>query len=228
MKIKGLIIFITTIFIVFVIYLSFLDRKVYYLVLGDYLNNNSNNSYTYLVKKQLVDENRLETYITEFQQDDARVTDLLNQIEDNKTISYKGKQKTLKNALIKADLVILSIGSNDLFYRLDNNPDLNEGLYDKADEILNDLDQLFELLKEYCKEDILFISFYNPYNSEYDELIAYMNDKLNKMTEKYGIYLVNITNCTTNNIKLSKKENICVYEKIKDQLKISLYERKFD
>lgn len=230
MKLKVLLILVITIFVVFVIYLSNIDNKIYYLTLGDYLVTDDNkDSYTNLIKDDLDKIRKLEIYVTGFNKNSARITDLLNDIESNKKITIKDKEKTLKNALIKADFTIVSIGSNDLFYELESNPKLTENLYDKADQILEDSRKIYELLRKYCKEDIFVTGFYNQYDIEYDELIEYMNTKLEKMLEQQDITYIDIQNCidkpkTQQKFVLTKEENQCIAVKISKRMKTELFE----
>ena len=80
------------------------------------------------------------------------------------------KKKSIKNALIKADLVTLSIGMNDFLYKmnLDVEEFSMEELYDYVDEMSEDTDTLLRLLREYCKEDIMMTNYYVPRNLNSD------------------------------------------------------------
>lgn len=203
MKLKTVLVLSLTLFVVFIIYLSHIDKKVYYVTLGDYqalgLTNEGEITYGYTdyLKDILEKENKLETYIIGYAQDDARITDLMNDIEQNKKIQIKNKTQTLKNALIKADLVTLSIGMNDLFYKIGVNPDLqslnyNE-IYYHVDEMMEDMESLFELLREYCKEDIIMTNFYNSidiHNQQLNEVLSYANKRLDELADTYQISVV--------------------------------------
>lgn len=229
MKLRVLLVLSITSFIVFMIYLSTIDTKVYYLALGDYLVEKNSKGYAELVKEELKSKNKLETYIYDFTIGDARVTDIINQIEQNKTIFVKNKEKTIKNALIKADFVLLSVGSNDLFYKLDKGPMLTDELYDRVDQILEDSEKLYTLIREYCKEDIFVTGFYNPYSSDYDELIHYANERLQKILIEKDITYIDINSCINQTperleVELTNIENKCVFQNIKREMKINLFE----
>ena len=205
MKLKTALVLALTLFIVFVIYLSHIDKKVYYVALGDYqalgLTNEGIITYGYTdyLKDSLKKENKLETYIIGYAKDNARITDIIHDIEKNKKIQINDKTQTLKNALIKADLVTLSVGMNDLFYKIGVNPDLqtlnyNE-VYYHVDEMMEDLEQLFELLREYCKEDIIMTGFYNPIdisNEKLNEILVYVNTRLEETADMYQISILSI------------------------------------
>ena len=117
MKWKALIFLALTFLIVFIIYLTTLDRKVYYLNLGDEIAGGDSN-YGEWIKDYFKSKGKLEKYVSEFIEEDYRTTDLIHAIEDNRKVYSNGMNITLKNALIKADLVTLSIGSNDIYYKI--------------------------------------------------------------------------------------------------------------
>lgn len=238
MKLKTALVLALILFIVFVIYLSHIDKKVYYVALGDYqalgLTNEGIITYGYTdyLKDSLKKENKLETYIIGYAKDNARITDIIHDIEQNKKIQINDKTQTLKNALIKADLVTLSVGMNDLFYKIGVNPDLqtlnyNE-VYYHVDEMMEDLEQLFELLREYCKEDIIMTGFYNPIdisNEKLNEILVYTNTRLEETADMYQISIVSINsffedrNGQIQSIYPSKEE----YQKISETINEMMY-----
>ena len=238
MKLKTALVLALILFIVFVIYLSHIDKKVYYVALGDYqalgLTNEGIITYGYTdyLKDSLKKENKLETYIIGYAKDNARITDIIHDIEKNKKIQINDKTQTLKNALIKADLVTLSVGMNDLFYKIGVNPDLqtlnyNE-VYYHVDEMMEDLEQLFELLREYCKEDIIMTGFYNPIdisNEKLNEILVYVNTRLEETADMYQISIVSINsffedrNGQIQSIYPSKEE----YQKISETMNEMMY-----
>ena len=126
MKLKGLLVGSCAIFFIFLIYLTTLDKKVYYVALGDFLAKGiGDNQYSEEIQQNLEKKGKLEKYVEEFMRDDMRTTDYIKMIEENETRQVEGKTQTLKNALIKADLLTLSIGNNDLLYGL--------GMYNSED-----------------------------------------------------------------------------------------------
>lgn len=189
---------------VFLIYLTTTDKKVYYLALGDSLAsgvtpyNGYDYGYTDYIKDYLKDKKVLETYINEFAVSGYRSTDLYRDIIDNKSVSVDNKNVTLKNALIKADLVTISIGANDLFgkssaFTLIQNSE--EEIYKYVSEIMVDVDNLFKLIRKYCKEDIILVGYYNPLPKNInieksDKIFNYVNSKYEELSNKYGIYYV--------------------------------------
>ena len=217
MKIKTLLITGIIIIFVFLIYLSTIDTKVYYLNLSDSYSSEEPNYSSYF-NDYLKENKKLEKYISEFNINDYRITDLTRMIEDNKKIKINDSEQTIKNALIKADLLTFSIGMNDINYKI-GNASINE-LYDYSDEILKDAEILFIILREYCKEDIIMLNYYNIYESEYDEIFNYINSKLDEIASEYNIKVIDLNNIVSNksikNKNISLKEHEIIFNKLVD------------
>lgn len=206
---KLLIGFIITAIIIMIIFSITKDRKIYYLSLGDSLaagqtpNNKIEESYGDYVAQYLKDRKVLEFYTKAYAKSGYRSIDLLNDLKTNKKITIGNKEITLKHALIKADLVTLSIGSNDLFYKLNigNEFDLNEydDIYAYVDEAINDVNKLLYELRKSCKEQIMVFGFYNPFTNYSSSLanmvepiIDYANAKMEELVRKYDMTFVDI------------------------------------
>lgn len=202
MKLKKIFIIAVLLLSVFLIYLTTMDKKIYYLALGDSLSlGNEKENYPNYIKQYLEKQNLLEEYRSEFIEDDLRITDLIKNIEDNKKVKVNGKEKTIKNALIKADLVTISIGNEELFYKIKT--EKGEELYNYIDEMMNDMNQLFTLVREYCKEDIFILGYANSFSTENVQYVKYANEKLEKLSQKYNMIYVSLEEIgkDKNNIK---------------------------
>lgn len=187
MKLKTIFTLIIIIFLVFIIYCFNLDKKIYYVNISD-LEFKKVTSYNELLSQRLEKDNRLEKYINNFTDKDYRVTDLIRDIEINKTIKIKEKEQTIQNALIKSDILTIKMGDNELNYKIDNS-EINE-LFEYSDTLLSDLQQLFELLRKYSKENIYFIGYYNNHSDYYKEIYDYLNLKIEDMCEDYEITFI--------------------------------------
>lgn len=205
MKLKTIIVLLCIIFTIFFIYLTTLDRKVYYLSIGDYIITGMDEKFTWNQKivNELKKKKKFEVYINEFSNMNLRTTDLIYQIKNNEKKMVNGEEKSIKNALIKADLVTLSIGMNDFLYKmnLDVEEFSMEELYDYVDEMSEDTDILLRLLREYCKEDIMMTNYYVPRNMNSDKankMIYYANKRLESMAEAYQIEIIDLSTYTVN------------------------------
>ena len=182
---------------IFLIYLTTIDKKVYYVSLGDEISLGMTKegyyekSYSIYIKEYLEEKNKLETFIDDYATQGYRITDLINDINNNKEVEETNK--TIKNALIKSDLITLSIGTNDIISKINTEKTLTKidynRLYKNIDEIIEDLDKLLKLMREYCKEDIILIGIdINTEDEKLTQIINYANEKFKGTSEKYRIY----------------------------------------
>jgi len=186
------------ILIVCMIYIGFRDNKVYYLTLGDGLSLGTtpyggvDYGFSDYVRDFLEEEGILETFVNQFSVANYRTTDLLRDIKDNVKREIDGKERTIQHVLIKADLVTLSIGFNDLLLNMNFSSDFTLREFErKFDGIVDDLTELFELLRHYCKEKIIMIGFFDPTsNPELTDLFTYINSKVKTIANDFNIIYI--------------------------------------
>ena len=174
---------------IFLIYLCNLDHKVYYLSLNGFTKNNNIDDYSIYIKNYLKEKGVLEIYIPDYSKENMKTIDLINNINENKKIEKDGKEITFKNALIKADLVTLSFSSRDIINRLDSH-----NIYDYIDDLNNDLNKLLKTMREYCKEDIILVGYYNPYpdNQKSTKIFNYLNKRYQETSLDYKVTYINL------------------------------------
>ena len=195
MKIKKILFVVVIVLLVFLVYKVFLDNQIYYLN----LNTISNDDYSKYYKETLEQNDKLEYYNNDYNVEDYRITDLIRFINENTEIVVNGKKQTINHALIKADIITVWVGMNELSYKI-NTEDIQE-LYRYSDTILMDLEELFLLLRKFSKEKIIFMNFYNPGNSKYDEVISYLNSKMNAIAIEYGIDVLDVSHIVKSKIE---------------------------
>ena len=167
-----------TILLVFIIYLFNIDKKTYYLVLGEKDKN------TLFIKNYLKEKEVLEKYNTNYANSKDRITDIYNKIINNS----KSKQNTIKNSLIKADLLTLKINIDDIYEKINDSSVTKEEIYNYIDELTKDFEQLLKIIRNYCKENIFFIGF----NIDNKQINNYLNKKFKEKCKNYDIiYLKN-------------------------------------
>ncbi len=184
---------------VFLIYLGFKDKDIYYLSLGDSLANGMNTygtndyGYTDYVIDFLKSEGKLDNFVN-LAKNNNRSIDIIKEIEENIKITVEGKERTLQNALIKADVVTISIGMNDLFSNITFNNDFGiNDLYDKFDEVTADIEKLFKLIRDYCKKEVMYIGIHNYLGEEeLNEFFDYANVRMKNIAENYNIKYIDI------------------------------------
>lgn len=186
--------------VIFLIYLANMDKKVYYVALGDslereYVSNEEVYGYSYYIKNYLKKDDLLERYSDDFAKADTRITDIIKDINNNTKITTNKGSFSLKNALIKADLITVNISSNDVFNKLKGNNIVYNDVYDYIDDLAYDLDNLFKLMREYCKEDIVMVGPYNPFSDSSDKLdvYEYFNEKYKDVCGEYDIIYVDLS-----------------------------------
>lgn len=186
--------------VIFLIYLANMDKKVYYVALGDslereYVSNEEVYGYSYYIKNYLKKDDLLERYSDDFAKADTRITDIIKDINNNTKITTNKGSFSLKNALIKADLITVNISSNDVLNKLKGNNIVYNDVYDYIDDLAYDLDNLFKLMREYCKEDIVMVGPYNPFSDSSDKLdvYEYFNEKYKDVCGEYDIIYVDLS-----------------------------------
>lgn len=194
MKIKVFLSIIIIIFIVFLIYVfNFKEDKYYFNIMDK--------EYNYKTYNEMIRENiDLKTYVN-YTENDYRITDLIRDIKDNKVIN----NKKIQNILIKANIVTLMMGNNELDYKI-KNIDMTE-LFEYSNSLLDDIDILFDLIRKYCKEKIYFIGFYNS-DDYYEEIYRYINLRIKDMCSHYNIIYIERNDIFNSN------ENTNIYKKI--------------
>lgn len=183
---KKIIITIAVTLTVLYIYQIFKDDKIYYVNIGD--NLLTDKSYAYFIVKEF--DGELEEYNSSFTNQKYQTTDLINAFEDNLKID----NKTIKNLVIKADIVTISVGNNDI--------DRKNLTKEYIDEVISDIDILLKLVKKWCKEKVVLIGLNNEYanlklknkakeyNFIYIDIYSYSSlykdeDKINILGQKY-------------------------------------------
>ncbi|MBE6138608.1 MAG: SGNH/GDSL hydrolase family protein [Firmicutes bacterium] len=199
---KKILLLLTITTAIFIIYITTRDQKVYYLALGDDITTlgiKEGTGFPNYVNKYLEYYDKSEIFVKEYAEESYRITDLITDINNNKKTIIANRENTIKNALIKADLVTLSVGMNDLTSKI-NSQTLTDkanyqNLYDSADEISKDLEELLLLIKNLCKEDIYLIGLYYPYqikNQSLNNVFSYLNKRFKEVAAAYQVHYIDI------------------------------------
>jgi len=203
MKKKTILILFLIVLIIFMIYLKTKDVSVYYVNFIDSKLSFDTKYSSYIVNK-LKEEEKLEEFI-EFEYEDYRITDFTKAIRDNSYIYINDKKHTIQNALIKADLLTLNIGNNDIEYGLLK--ETEEDIYNYLDTLLLDLDTLLKEIKKYTKEQIMLIGYYD-FEKEKEKYVEYFSLKVEKICNKIGIKYINDKKINSGNVNLDISNHI--------------------
>ena len=205
---KKIFCFLIICLLIYTIYYFNHTDKITYISLGDFLsvgidsNGNTNYGYSNYLANYLKEKDLLKDYNNSFSTSGTRIIDLKNKLETNQTIKKNGKSLSLKKCLREADLVTLSIGTDDILTSITLSTVSVENLSNKeitnmVDKTINELDTLFKELRKYAKNDIIFIGFYNPLEEEtltIERLYTYLITKTKDLCKAYDIEYLDIYN----------------------------------
>ena len=205
-KTKKLILLITILLSVIIIYILNIDKKIYYVALGDSLAAGQNPynqigyGYSDYISNYLKENNILQYYTKEYAQSGYRISDIEKDINENKKININGEDQGIKEILRKTDLITLSIGANDLFSKINVsivNDSSNLNIY--IDETLTKLDKLITNIKRYFKKEMILIGYYNPLAAtssehcrELEPIFIKINNGMKNIAKKHNIHYIEI------------------------------------
>ncbi len=135
------------------------DNNLYIVSIGDNVANISNVDNTYINK-------------------DYHITDLLNIIKYNQE---NNNQISIHRLLNKADILIISIGMNDIYYKLNNN---HKEIYTYLNNIINNYEEILNEISKYNYNQVYILGYYNITNKNND-IFTYINYKLKQITNSY-------------------------------------------
>ena len=143
-------------------------------------------------------------YNYEFTNKDYRIIDLLNIIKYNQELSKNEKKISIHQLLKASDILIISIGMNDIDYKL---YDDTKEIYTYLNTMISNYEILLKEINHYTYKQVFIIGYYNLTNKNND-IYTYVNYKLKVLTEKYHYTFIDTNKLLNNNsIYLEKKDN---------------------
>lgn len=199
------------------IYNKTVDGKFYYLAIGDSLARGTNEygvaSYGYNdhIKDYLYKEQKLKEYNKVFTNDDYRITDILKILEYNE----KKDGYSLNRLVKQADILTISLGMNEIYYKLERN---NQNIYTYIDNMINNYSALMSYINKFHHEYVFVLGYYNTLGENQD-IFNYANYKLKELCDDYDITYIDLSALLDNNpLYLIQKQtflpNAKGYEKI--------------
>lgn len=165
------------------------DRTLDVISIGDDIASNP-----YLKKEN-------SKYNTDFINKDYRINDLLNIIKYNEELTINDKEISIHQQLKKADILIISIGMNDIYYKLNDN---SKEIYSYLNNILNSYEEILNEISKYDYKAVYILNYYNTSN-KYNDLFVYTNYKLNKIANNYHYNYLDIAKILNNRSEFYKK-----------------------
>ena len=176
------------------------DNTLYYLNIGDGIamgindNNALSEGYSIKLKNYLEDTNHLEDYNDSFTNKDYRITDVLRSIKYHDKIVINNDEATINELLKKADIITISLGMNELYYKLLLN---NDNIYSYVDAMMEDMKLLLKEVDRYNHKKVFVLGYYNTLNNN-DDIFTYVNFSLKDIVEQQGFDFISIDNIINN------------------------------
>ena len=143
---------------------------------------------------------KIKKYNLEFTSNDLKINDLLNMLKSNYENDITPK---LHQTLKKSDIIILSIGLNDIYYKLNDN---TKEIYTYLNNIINTYEEILKEISKYNYQKVFVLGYYNITNNNND-LFNYINYKLQKMSQEYNYIYLDLNKIIYNNSVYFKKNN---------------------
>lgn len=203
---KGILILILFLSCYFIYNITKND-KIYYLTIGDYLsketseNGNIVPGYSTYIKEYLEKNNKLKGYNSTFTNKDYRIIDIAKALEYNEK-----KQNMSLNYLIKeSDLITISLGMNELYYKLEKD---TYNIYTYIDEMINNYEKILTYIDSFPSKKVFILGYYNVLEKN-DDIFNYANYKLKQLCNKHNYIYLDLSNIFNNNPRyFNTKHNI--------------------
>ena len=158
------------------------------------------------VSKYLNKEKIINNYDITFTDNNNRIIDILNILENNIEIN----NKNIYQVLNKSDIIIISIGMNDIYYKLNN--DTHE-IYTYINNMINNYEKILYKINKYNYKQVLLLGYYNITNKQNDAFM-YTNYRLKKIANKYNYTYIDLNSIFNNHKEyLIKNNNYYLNEK---------------
>ena len=159
------------------------------LVLGIDAYGRIDYSYSDYVKDYLKSINKLKNYSSDFVSEDMTIEKLYNTLLTDKKVYSNNKNLTINTILRETDYLTITIGLNDLLYKINLNDDLTEKDIEKIlIEIEENFNNLINEIRKVYSNDIYIIGYYEASD---DKKVNLAIKKLNKIysKNKHVIYI---------------------------------------
>ena len=168
------------------------DNSPSYLVIGDAIADNP-----YVQNNKSITE-----YNNNYINEDYRIIDLLNIIKHNEQLEINNKEVSIHRLLKNADILIISIGMNDIYYKLDSD---TKNIYTYINDMVNNMESLLSEINKYNYEKVLVLGYYNISKNN-EDIFTYLNYKTKKIVNKYHYEYIELNEILKNNPNLYRKE----------------------
>lgn len=133
---------------------------------------------------------------------DYHINDLLNIIKYNQELDIDNKTESIHQILKKSDIVILSIGMNDLYYKLNDN---TKEIYTYLNSMINNYELIIKEISRYDYKQVYILGYYNITNNNND-IFTYINYKLSSIAKNYNYTFIDTNKILNNKQEYYKKD----------------------
>ena len=189
-KLIKLAVLILSVPIIFLIYKGNNKNYINITILGDGLSQGINSyeiidyGYGDYLKDYYQNKNLLKNYSKDITKSDMSIEMLNSYILMNKKVNSKNKKDNIKQILTESSVIIMSIGLNDLLYKITLSNQKMSTINTVVDEVYNDLKNLLKEINKYS-DKICIVGDYESkkYNYKMNYAITKYNELI-KSTEK--------------------------------------------
>ena len=185
---------------VYFIYNDKRDLKITYTSIGDGFAhginsyNDKNYGYSNYISDKLKGNEILKNSYLNFTNKDMTINDLRNSILLN---YHDESENNIKQVLRETDLLTVSVGINDLIYKMSVENITTSHQKEKIlTEIVDNFDLTIQEIKKYYQKTIYLVGYYNfyPQNSVEKELLSNLNLKYKEYCSKNNLIFVDNSN----------------------------------
>ena len=177
----------------YLIYIFTEDKSLSYLVIGDKIADNP-----YIKNNELIKE-----YNNHYINENYRIIDLINIIRYNQEIEISIKKISIHRLLKNNDIIIISIGMNDIYSKLNTNI---KNIYTYINDMVNNMEMLLSEIDRYSYEKVLFLGYYNITNQN-EDIFTYLNYKMKKIINKYNYEYIELNDILKKDSNLYQNSN---------------------
>lgn len=194
MKRTIILLIIVSALITLLIYKFEKSDDLYYVAIGDtvaYGTNpyqNDSFGYPYYIKEQISDKQLLKKYNNDYVYPSLRTTELLQ------LLKYDHSRKNIKQQIVKADIITLSIGLEDVMYKLSINDELTDEIRKYINEVFLDIEECIKIIRKYNHKDIYVVGLYNPFinKNNYDLIFDEIDNYFRILSQNYNLIYIEV------------------------------------
>ena len=103
----------------------------------------------------------------------------------------------------KTDILILSVGMNDIYSKLNDN---KKDIYTYMNDMVNNMEILLTYIDKYNYKEVFVLGYYNI-NNQNNDIFTYLNYKVKKIIEKMDFTYIELNEIIKNNPKYYENSN---------------------